>query len=89
MLAAVWLPVWKKTVSEPEGGERIRQEKRRTQSAGINETESDATSDLPEPDDRSPSVDEAVEQTEPETLDDDYYKHVDEILKDVFDDDPK
>lgn len=63
--------------------------KRRTQSAGINETESDATSDLPEPDDRSPSVDEAVEQTEPETLDDDYYKHVDEILKDVFDDDPK
>ena len=27
MLAAVWLPVWKKTVSEPEGGERIRQEK--------------------------------------------------------------
>jgi len=30
-----------------------------------------------------------VEQTEPEALDDDYYKHVDEILKDVFDDDPK
>lgn len=63
--------------------------KRRTQSAGINETESDATSDLPEPDDRSLSVDEAVEQTEPETLDDYYYKHVDEILKDVFDNDPK
>ena len=63
--------------------------KRRIQSAGINETESDATSDLPEPDDRSLSVDEAVEQTEPEALDDDYYKHVDEILKDVFDDDPK
>ena len=38
---------------------------------------------------RSLSVDEAVEQTEPETLDDDYYKHVDEILKDVFDNDPK
>ena len=63
--------------------------KRRTQSAGINETEPDATSDLSEPDNRILSVDEAREQTEPETLDDDYYKHVDEILKDVFDDDTK